>query len=232
MIFPSCTHCHFNPRTREGCDYSPRFVSHFGRIISIHAPARGATPISYFNSSTASISIHAPARGATSDRVQRARAPRDFNPRTREGCDVSCLKVCKISIKYFNPRTREGCDTNASGVATFKTQFQSTHPRGVRPLHFVFTQFSQLFQSTHPRGVRLMFLSSKLMFANISIHAPARGATLGLECWTSRLGNFNPRTREGCDFLCRFFRRNDDISIHAPARGATLRKLRMLRQTS
>ena len=151
LIFPSCTHCHFNPRTREGCDYSPRFVSHFGRIISIHAPARGATPISYFNSSTASISIHAPARGATSDRVQRARAPRDFNPRTREGCDVSCLNIYKV--------------------------FQSTHPRGVRHQRFGRSNVQDAISIHAPARGATPSLCFHTVFTIISIHAPARGAT-------------------------------------------------------
>ena len=37
------------------------------------------------------------------------------------------------------------------------------------------------------------------------------------------MANFNPRTREGCDFddSCHFFCRTR-ISIHAPVKGATL----------
>ena len=33
----------------------------------------------------------------------------DFNPRTREGCDV-VLQFLFIDHINFNPRTREGCD--------------------------------------------------------------------------------------------------------------------------
>ena len=103
-----------------------------------------------------------------------------------------------------------------------------------------------LFQSTHPRGVRpeLVKLIRERVIT-ISIHAPARGATL-MVLFTKTLlflfqsthprgvrqkstkhtqkSNFyfNPRTREGCDMG-----KLDDptalgaISIHAPARGAT-----------
>ena len=57
----------------------------------------------------------------------------------------------------------------------------------------------------------------------ISIHAPARGATNLQIIWGLKLFYFNPRSREGSDFI-------DPvgvsfaigISIHAPARGATL----------
>ncbi len=81
-----------------------------GDLISIHAPARGATdkyhilatldlnfnPRSRKGSDDAgicdiwmvkSISIHAPARGATSARRKPARNTDDFNPRSRKGSD-------------------------------------------------------------------------------------------------------------------------------------------------
>ncbi len=56
----------FNPRTREGCDTdcNARWLTH-RYIVSIHAPARGATPISVII-----LTQHI-----------------GFNPRTREGCD-------------------------------------------------------------------------------------------------------------------------------------------------
>ena len=34
---------------------------------------------------------------------------KDFNPRTREGCDYK-YKRQGLSLYDFNPRTREGCD--------------------------------------------------------------------------------------------------------------------------
>ena len=55
--------------------------------------------------------------------------------------------------------------------------FQSTHPRGVR-LAFMRAFFSVAsFQSTHPRGVRPYFLEWGITITDVSIHAPARGAT-------------------------------------------------------
>ena len=35
---------------------------------------------------------------------------RNFNPRTREGCDKSRLAMHEARMSDFNPRTREGCD--------------------------------------------------------------------------------------------------------------------------
>jgi len=56
----------------------------------------------------------------------------------------------------------------------------------------------------------------------VSIHAPARGATMTFGSRFKDKTGFNPRTREGCDKV-----RHDattgqyPVSIHAPARGAT-----------
>ena len=83
-------------------------------------------------------------------------------------------------------------------------RFQSTHPRGVRPfLKDEYFKDQPLFQSTHPRGVRLYsegmnanreqcfnprtregcdsnLAVSEQVWVNVSIHAPARGATAPL----------------------------------------------------
>ena len=101
--------------------------------------------------------------------------------------------------------------------------FQSTHPRGVRHKRPAFTISSGRFQSTHPRGVRRAVFSSLCRKVEVSIHAPAWGATPARptdcdECrvsihapaWgaTSQTSDspafhprFNPRTRVGCDLL-------------------------------
>ena len=79
------------------------------------------------------------------------------------------------------------------------------------------------FQSTHPRGVRLWGIGKPLQIFKVSIHAPARGATVTRSVWPDRSKGFNPRTREGCDKAkesqCLVV---IDVSIHAPARGATI----------
>ena len=134
--------------------FSPLFL--VISFISIHAPARGATLYSTVVSvDNTVISIHAPARGAT-----------------RGSCRAFC------ALAHFNPRTREGCDGNGNGKGTKKQEFQSTHPRGVRRL--IRPNYGQKspFQSTHPRGVRPSFSSLLSPLLYISIHAPARGATV------------------------------------------------------
>ena len=68
-------------------------------------------------------------------------------------------RLWKRSIKVghlnFNPRSREGSDNAANNIIKSKKRFQSTLPRGER------RPFGRIF----------------CLFAAISIHAPARGAT-------------------------------------------------------
>ena len=56
--------CHFNPRTREGCDEQVQQLKPEFRI-SIHAPVKGATVRRMPAVLLAIISIHAPVKGAT-----------------------------------------------------------------------------------------------------------------------------------------------------------------------
>ena len=55
----------FNPRAREGCD-RPARVIFIARLVSIHAPAKGATAYDEKYGAPKIVSIHAPAKGATS----------------------------------------------------------------------------------------------------------------------------------------------------------------------
>ena len=79
-------------------------------IISIHAPARGATVCSFSGfPHTFRISIHAPARGATRANGLSLNTLIHFNPRSREGSD-SRVRHRPMLLPYFNPRSREGSD--------------------------------------------------------------------------------------------------------------------------
>ena len=168
---------YFNPRTREGCDilHTDPLVDP-GEFQSTHP--RGVRLIyNLFGSLLYKISIHAPARGATRSAQLQHLLLRNFNPRTREGCDEARLLVSTANAD-FNPRTREGCDCIVLQFQSFHQTFQSTHPRGVRPRR----------QGCHPQP-----------------------------------RDFNPRTREGCDRADVPLYDYQEISIHAPARGATLK---------
>ena len=96
--------------------------------ISIHAPVKGATDPLDVIGPQVDISIHAPVKGATNQDERPLWAGTDFNPRTREGCNLSPHRLIYRRFRNFNPRTREGCDTKSAGKSNILCAFQSTHP--------------------------------------------------------------------------------------------------------
>ena len=105
------------------------------------------------------ISILAPARGATVQFIQDNTVFRDFNPRSREGSDMSYEVDTRDVVTNFNPRSREGSD-QAETVSKLSVA---------------------IFQSSLPRGERQNTEQYKDIKMLISILAPARGATLQME---------------------------------------------------
>ena len=102
-----------------------------------------------------------------------------------------------------------------------KLEFQSTHPHGVRLSIHLFSKKLNVFQSTHPHGVRQDGDSADAEGEEVSIHAPAWGATSTI-CTENTDNCFNPRTRMGCDPLAPLVSSlRCCVSIHAPAWGAT-----------
>ena len=102
--------------------------------------------------------------------------------------------------KCFNPRTHEGCDFLLLLDIYLLSQFQSTHPRGVRLKSVPLLRLSFKFQSTHPRGVRRRYRVTRQSH-----------------------GSFNPRTHEGCD-LCVIYRHSENKMFQSThPRGVRLR---------
>ncbi len=126
-------------------------------FVSIHAPAGGATSPARASASVYPVSIHAPAGGRLVGEVPNGRC-----------------SAC------FNPRPRGGGDTGVTSIEPHRIPFQSTPPRGGRPMAYL----------------------ERDADADVSIHAPAGGATPG-----GRHGAHQPA-----------------VSIHAPAGGATGRR--------
>ncbi len=125
----------FNPRAREGRDAAVGARGHAVWVVSIHAPARGATRPGVGLRRVPRVSIHAPARGATKFRSRNFRtrkvsihAPARGATRVH-GCGVPCPVVsihapargathrCRprpTRSPCFNPRAREGRDAVAA----------------------------------------------------------------------------------------------------------------------
>ena len=257
----------FNPRSREGSDGDRDPESALAVLISIHAPARGATGLVVSDGCHVPISIHAPARGATyedTDNVPQAdyisiHAPArgaTWEPLLDQLIQTISIhapargatpsdRARRRSCRYFNPRSREGSDQRPSAHADslqnisihapargatdfwkasscFSLVFQSTLPRGERRFS-TFTHFSPrpYFNPRSREGSDEKGFADNLLEDEISIHAPARGATPSRWWCLDRTLYFSPRSREGSDGVLPPQAQRIAISIHAPARGAT-----------
>ena len=232
----------FNSRAREGRDCIS-LLSAAGGIVSIHAPARGATRKGEAEIAEALVSIHAPARGATNSWGWGMRSIGGFNSRAREGRDEPD-KTTGFSKEGFNSRAREGRDRRGAphreSPSCFNSRAREGRDRPALGMEKRLLGFNSRaregrdwscrrrpcactrFQFTRPRGARLS-------------PRPRPPATWGC---------FNSRAREGRDApgsrcrqeqrLFQFTRPRGArpaagghsrfglfVSIHAPARGAT-----------
>ena len=193
---------HFNQSTRMGGATESSSLNSLRTCVSIHAPARGATDgtstsgnpfefqsthphgvrliVSVFLSLLCVVSIHAPARGATNG-GETNMYPDWFQSTHPHGVRPPG-KHSITETGSFNPRTRTGCDFKASVI------------------------FLHLPLSFNPRTRTGCDACQRriLPHTEVSIHAPARGATSAS----------NPKI--GLRI----------VSIHAPARGATPLRLR------
>ena len=213
------TRHYFNPRTHVGCDNTEK--TKLEQVtISIHAPTWGATALYDIINAFVTISIHAPTWGATIALRNDVSAATNFNPRTHVGCDVWHQRRSN-RCSHFNPRTHVGCDGASTHMFRFFVQFQSTHPRGVRPLKMLqglgasdISIHAPTWGATdrhrrHQTACRISIHAptwgatevhgdERATYA-ISIHAPTWGATAIYFPLRLRHHNFNPRTHVGCD---------------------------------
>ena len=167
----------------------------------------------------------------------------NFNPRTRMGCDIS-YRLFIINTFLFQSTHPHGVRHQICNCDRQFLGFQSTHPHGVRQYRGNqkrqkspdFNPRTRMgcdwrsdrpvfhiseFQSTHPHGVRPTGPKPRDQYTDISIHAPAWGAT-SLDSIVKAIKTISIHapawgaTNMEWDDLS-----PEDISIHAPAWGAT-----------
>ena len=159
-------------------------------IVSIHAPARGATwddgPMS--DVACGSVSIHAPARGATTlkSRAMGDELCRCFNPRPRTGGDLTSEIHARMTDYMLFQSTpphggRHACLGSPETMFRRMLKFQSTPPHGGRR-YWPTSDGQRTCRGFNPRprtGGDLAFSVRQraLPVHDVSIHAPARGAT-------------------------------------------------------
>ena len=107
-------------------------------------------------------------------------------------------------------------------LKTNSSKFQSTYPRRVRQYPVQIISNSLIFQSTHPRRVRLHLGHELGEVINISIHAPAKGATAQFQLGYKGLIISIHAPAKGATWVIPNIQLFKFISIHAPAKGATV----------
>ena len=146
-------------------------------VVSIHAPARGATVGELVDVGLRRVSIHAPARGATPPSCEQVFGGR-FNPRAREGRDACARMAFQQRDGFQSTRPRGARRRVAAQLAALRDGFNPRAREG-RDIHSSVGSLARMarFQSTRPRGARPVNGSAICGGNRVSIHAPARGAT-------------------------------------------------------
>ncbi len=138
---------------------------------------RGARPqIITQGDRAAEVSIHAPAWGATLCHRAWSPAYLRFNPRARVGRDSGASSTRAGTASFQSTRPR-GARPESSPEDPPEDPFQSTRPRGARPKSSSTPTTCNWFQSTRPRGARRQNAGRRNGENDVSIHAPAWGAT-------------------------------------------------------
>jgi|GEM_PF-1314309 len=149
-------------------------------LVSIHAPARGATIFAKFFDTVILVSIHAPARGATLICICGIAEVHVSIHAPARGATYTTLKNIIMNTVSIHAPARGA--TKSIIQRQSPTVFQSTHPHGVRQgiwscyipvkcfnprtrtgcdtIHPGASAIDMMFQSTHPHGVRLSSIIS------------------------------------------------------------------------
>ena len=165
-----------------------------------------------------------------------------FNPRPRMGGDIRPSSTFWVLI-CFNPRPRMGGDSSRVKACSMVRLFQSAPPHGGRLAKRSAKMRTAKFQSAPPHGGRRELPDNSVVVIDVSIRAPAWGATpqaalvghqlvvsIRAPAWgatrrrtkpSATTGSFNPRPRMGGDGLPLHRRAERRVSIRAPAWGAT-----------
>ena len=165
----------FNPRTHTGCDTKRLYRVNLGRMVSIHAPTRGATyrEIAYALNRGFNPRTHT---GCDNTVTGQPLQIIGFNPRTHTGCDPPKKHETTLS-PGFNPRTHTGCDVAKRILQIYIHVSIHAPTRGATAPYISKCRFDIWFQSTHPHGVRRQIQNQH---GNV-------------------IAGFNPRTHTGCD---------------------------------
>ena len=200
----------FDPRSRMGSDHGAGAHAREPLDDSIHAPAWGATqPFDHAGVSQLFRSTlpHGERPGSPNRRSASSRFRSTLPHGERR--DVGDASDPEPGSKSFDPRSRMGSDTRPSSQALhvlggeIDSAFRSTLPHGERRMSRKARRVAGVFRSTLPHGERLITCRERASTVPepVSIHAPARGATVTSIMADGRRWqeSFDPRSRMRSD---------------------------------
>ena len=147
------------------------------------------------------VSIHAPARGATRATASLPRTNLSFNPRPRAGGDENLSRPTATGKVSIHAPARGA--TLSLNILALRQKFQSTPPRGGRQ-RWLSRYFQECGFNPRPRAGGDAYFRPHGSMPCVSIHAPARGATVAwfYDKYKAQVC-FNPRPRAGGDCVFR-----------------------------
>ena len=180
---PSDTRCrrwrrYFNPCPPRGGRPGPHVWNSSTFSFQSTPPARGATTAYRRCLQNRHISIHAPREGGDDKRIMAALGIKNFNPRPPRGGRRLLIHRPR-SLKEFQSTPPARGATNRTRSEMHLTIFQSTPPARGATQHSGQRQAAvRYFNPRPPRGGRPYHIRIRYNITKISIHAPARGATV------------------------------------------------------
>ena len=172
------------------------------RFVSIHAPARGATPDTLRPAKAEAFQSTRP-RGARLQPLDFRRVRSEFQSTRPRGARRNRFRFSCFALHVSIHAPARGA-THHPGSSCSIAWFQSTRPRGARRRSCRRNQRERCFNPRAREGRDAPAQKRRRIF-DVSIHAPARGATIPDEPAAALAG----------------------VSIHAPARGATSATMRL-----
>jgi len=121
-----------------------------------------------------------------------------FDPRSRAGSDADDRPITQLR-KWFRSVLPRGERRRADRLFAGGRGFRSALPRGERHPRLPTGPWPRLFRSALPRGERQELDRAIPAAIEVSIRAPARGATIARIDAIHRVRRFDPRSRAGSD---------------------------------
>ena len=200
MYTPTQSYGLFQSTRPHGARHDDAADTLTGIVVSIHAPTRGATPLSCGLIWRHLVSIHAPTRGATKfAEKSRLKETVSIHAPTRGATRVHALK--KSPKWSFNPRAHTGRDLIIADPPYNLGVFQSTRPHGARRGNQETQAPNQGFnpRAHTGRDIRRLYQHFSRIGFNPRAHT---GRDAVWKAVRTARESFNPRAHTGRDVFC------------------------------